>query len=408
MMAIKLHTGLEGYLLLSGWVFAEQIGLPLPAAPILVAAGALAATGSLNFALLISAALFASLLADYLWYRAGAFRQSAIQRFKSRHRDSRVLRNAERLIERCGSRSLIFAKFIPGMSLAAPPLSGAYGITLTEFLLFDALGSLIWSASLVGIGYFSAGRIKRGSIPVLSITCLLIGGAAVIGFAATKFARPAWSKLSKRWREAAVASRVTRVHTEPPPKLEWLTSQITGGVVSEPDSALELLLPKEGDNATFARWIRAWSRKLAIARALGTVAGKLKVSARRMELIDSAQLRNLCRRNWRWLSSSNRVDLERDITAIDLFPKAALLLTIFERLSLVDAAVLLGVPKETVANAQARAMMQLSRAIGGRQAWANQRRVQADPELKTLRPNRVTTLPCCAQIHLRTRILETA
>jgi membrane protein DedA with SNARE-associated domain len=382
MMAMKLHTGLEGYLLLSGWVFAEQIGLPLPAAPILVAAGALAATGSQNFALVISAALSASLLADYLWYRAGAFRQSVIQRFKSRHPDSRVLRNAERLIKRYGSRSLIFAKFIPGMSLAAPPLSGAYGITLTEFLLFDALGSLIWSASLVGIGYFSVSRIKIGFIPVSSVTYLLICGAAVIGFAATKFARPAWNYLSKPWREAAVA-RFTKEYTEAPPRLEWLTSQITGGVVSEPESALESLVPKEGDNATFARWIRAWSRKLAIARALGTVAGELKSSARRMELVDSSQLRKLVGCNWRCVSSINRVELERGIAAIDLFPRSALILTIFEKLSLVDAAILLGVPKETVANAQAIALRQLSRSLAGGQGWSNELWVQADPELKT-------------------------
>ena len=407
MTAIKLHTGLEGYLLLFGWVFAEQIGLPLPAAPILVVAGALAATGSLNFALLISAALSASLLADYLWYRAGAFRQSAIQRFKSRHRNSRVLRNAERLIERYGSRSLIFAKFIPGMSLAAPPLSGAYGIKLSEFLVFDALGSMIWSASLVGIGYFSARKIKGGSIPVSSTTCLLIGGSAVIGFAAAKFARPAWNKLSKRWREAAVARRVTRINTEEPPRLEWLTSQITGDKVSEPEGALELLVPRETENATFARWIRAWSRKLAIARALGTVAAELKVSASSMELVDPTQLRKLVRRNLDWLSSVNRVVLERGIAAIDLFPKAVLLLTVFEKLSLADVAILMRVPKETVTNAKAIALRELSRALTGGQEWANELQVQGNPELKTSVPSHVTTVACCPQIQLRTRILET-
>ena len=71
MRVAEIHPGIEGYLLLFGWVFAEQIGLPLPAAPALLAAGALAAGGSLNAVVLIVVALAASVLADYLWYLPG-------------------------------------------------------------------------------------------------------------------------------------------------------------------------------------------------------------------------------------------------------------------------------------------------------------------------------------------------
>jgi membrane protein DedA with SNARE-associated domain len=61
-----MHAGFEGYLLLFAFVFAEQIGLPLPAAPVLLAAGALAAGGRPNIVLLVLAAVAASVLADYL------------------------------------------------------------------------------------------------------------------------------------------------------------------------------------------------------------------------------------------------------------------------------------------------------------------------------------------------------
>lgn len=384
-MPIQSHTGLEGYLLLFGWVFVEQIGLPLPAAPVLVAAGALAATGSLNFALLISTALSASLLADSLWYRAGMFRQGAVNRFKLRHQDSLVLRNAERLIERYGSRSLIFAKFVPGMSLAAPPLSGAYGIKVSEFLLFDVLGSLIWSTSLAGIGYFSGSTIKGESIPVSATTCLLLCAAVAIGFAGTKFARPAWHKVRKRFFEAAVASRVSSVYTDEPPRLQWLTSQVTGDAVSEPVSAQASVLLTGTENPSFASWFAAWSRRLQIARALGRVKVELQDSLRRLELVDQTEPRSVVSRDWRRISSVNRVLIERGIAAIDVFPRCALLLTVFEKLSLVDAAILLGVRKETVTKAQAIGLMQLTRILADGQGWATDLRVQSDPKLETLR-----------------------
>ena len=384
-MSIQLHTGPEGYLLLFGWVFAEQIGLPLPAAPVLVAAGALAATGSLNFALLITTALSASLLADYLWYRAGVFRQGTVNRFKLRYQDSRVLRNAERLIERYGSRSLIFAKFVPGMSLAAPPLSGASGIKLSEFLLFDVLGSLIWSASLAGIGYFPSSTIKNGSISVLAITCLLLCAAVAIGFAGTQLARPAWNKLGKRFFEATVARRVIRIYTDEPPRLEWLTSLIMGDAVSEPVSTQSSVLLTEAGNPSFASWFAAWSRRLAVARALGRVRVELQDSVRRLELIDRTEPRSVARSDWRRLCSVNRVHIERGIAGVDLFPRCALLLTFFEKLSLVDAAMLLGVRKETVAKAQAIGLAQLSRILVGGQGWATDLHVRSDRELEPLR-----------------------
>ena len=383
-MSIQLHTGLEGYLLLFGWVFAEQIGLPLPAAPVLVAAGALVATRNLNFALLISTALSASLLADYLWYRAGVFRQGVVDRFKLRHQDSQVLRYAERLISRYGSRSLIVAKFVPGISLAAPPLSGAYGIKLSEFLLFDALGSLIWSASLAGIGYFSGSTIKSGSIAVSAIMCLLLC-VVVVGLAGSQFARPAWNKIRKRFFEAAVARKVVAIYKAEPPRLPWLTSLITGDAVSELVSTQASVLLTGTENPSFASWFAAWSRRLEIARALGRVTVELRDSLRCLELAAQTEPTSVVSREWHRICSINRVLIEHGIAAVDLFPRCALLLTFFERLSLVDAAILLGVRKETVAKAQDIGLTQLSRILAHGQAWGTDLRVQSDPRLEMLR-----------------------
>ena len=60
-----------GYLVVFGWVFAEQIGLPIPAMPVLLAAGAMAGTGRLSLVLVLVLAGIASLVSDVIWYWIG-------------------------------------------------------------------------------------------------------------------------------------------------------------------------------------------------------------------------------------------------------------------------------------------------------------------------------------------------
>ena len=61
----------NGAAVLFAAVFVEQIGVPLPAAPWLLAAGALAGTGKMNWFVALSAAVFASISADLIWFYLG-------------------------------------------------------------------------------------------------------------------------------------------------------------------------------------------------------------------------------------------------------------------------------------------------------------------------------------------------
>ena len=60
-----------GYLLLFVWVLVEQFGIPLPATPVLLAAGALSAEGQISFPLALLAGLAATLAADSTWFLIG-------------------------------------------------------------------------------------------------------------------------------------------------------------------------------------------------------------------------------------------------------------------------------------------------------------------------------------------------
>ncbi len=152
----------HGYLLLFGIVFAEQVGVPLPAVPFLLAAGALAGRGQLNLALVVVVILAASLVGDLLWFELGRRRGAKMLSLLCRvslEPDSCV-RRTENVFARHGARSLLFGKFIPGLSVVAPPLAAIFGMRVPRFLLFDALGALIWTAVFVGVGYVFSGQLE--------------------------------------------------------------------------------------------------------------------------------------------------------------------------------------------------------------------------------------------------------
>lgn len=144
-----------GYAAVAVGVLAKQLGLPLPAAPILVAAGALAGSGDLVFAQVIGLALLASLAADALWYGIGRRYGRLVLSFLCRRspEPGSCARRTEGAFARRGAWSLVVAKFVPGLGTAAPPLAGMIRIRLWMFLLLDGAGILAWALAYSGLGY---------------------------------------------------------------------------------------------------------------------------------------------------------------------------------------------------------------------------------------------------------------
>ena len=191
-----MHSVLEfllkhGYTVLLAWVFAEQIGLPVPSLPILLAAGALAGSGQCNFVGSICLAVWACLIADSVWYALGRVRGIKVLQLlcKISLEPDSCVRRTEGLFAKQGARSLVLAKFVPGLGTVAPPLAGIFHMRASRFLLFDTVGALLWSGLYVGLGYVFSGEIERiaehaahlgGGLGVLVVT-------ALAGYIAYKF-----------------------------------------------------------------------------------------------------------------------------------------------------------------------------------------------------------------------------
>jgi membrane protein DedA with SNARE-associated domain len=152
----------RGYVVLFLWVLLAQLGVPIPIVPMLLAGGALAGVGKLNAALVLGIAFFAALLSDQFWYQVGLRRGSRVLPFLCRIAldPESCVRQTKGIYSRYGPRSLLFAKFIPGVATVASPLAGIFHLHPLRFLLFDGLGTLLWVGILIFLGYRFGNELK--------------------------------------------------------------------------------------------------------------------------------------------------------------------------------------------------------------------------------------------------------
>src|SRR6185295_18669638 len=177
----------HGAALLFAAVFVEQLGVPLPAAPWLLAAGALAATGKINWFVAITAATVGSVLADLIWFYLGRYGGNRVLNLLCRvslEPDSCVRRTQD-VFTRYGMRGVIVAKFIPGLSTLAPPLAGSSGVRASRFFFFDGLGSFLYAGCFILLGALFSRQLEQ---VIAALASLGIGALGVIiGSAALYF-----------------------------------------------------------------------------------------------------------------------------------------------------------------------------------------------------------------------------
>ncbi len=152
-----------GGMVLFAVVFAEQIGLPIPAVPILLAAGALAGAGKLNLAAAVTLSVVACLAGDLIWYELGRHRGRHALNLLCRislEPDSCV-RRTENFFTRHGIRALIMAKFIPGLSTITPALAGLFGVGMKRFVFYNGLGALLWTVAFIGPGFLFSAQLEQ-------------------------------------------------------------------------------------------------------------------------------------------------------------------------------------------------------------------------------------------------------
>ena len=171
-------------------VVIAQLGLPVPALPMLIVAGALVADGTLGVLPLALVVMIGSLMGDTPWYFAGRRYGYRVLRTMCRisiEPDSCV-KQTENIFHRYGPPSLLVAKLIPGFSTAAPPLAGTMGLPLGRFLAYSAGAALVWASLPVAGGFFFRTEVEWLLLRIedMGTGAIAVVALVVVGYIAVK------------------------------------------------------------------------------------------------------------------------------------------------------------------------------------------------------------------------------
>jgi membrane protein DedA with SNARE-associated domain/rhodanese-related sulfurtransferase len=231
-MELPIHIlHVYGYAVLFAWVLIEQLGVPLPATPLVLAAGALSAQHELNFWLALPAGFCACAIADSTWFFIGRRYGHKVVRLlcKFSLEPTVCVRRTENSLGGRRHVTIVFAKFVPGVATVISPLAGRSKMPYGQFLALDALGSATWIATLLLLGRLFGDALRRDprlldEVGRFSGALLVVG---IIGFF-----------LIRLWRRHRTLRRLAASRLEP----EELKAHIDSG---EPVYIVDLRHPLE-------------------------------------------------------------------------------------------------------------------------------------------------------------------
>ena len=173
--------------------FLESLGAPVPAFPLLLLAGSIAAEHRLSAVPLVVGSACGFWIGDLIWYAFGRIQGRRVLGLLCRlslNPDACVGR-AERRFRRRPALTVAAAKFIPGFSLMVAPLAGILRMPPLQFTAIDGAAAIAWSAVAVMSGVLYGKRVLPHVIRTQRALGML-GGAAVLAFVA-------WKLYERRW-----------------------------------------------------------------------------------------------------------------------------------------------------------------------------------------------------------------
>jgi membrane protein DedA with SNARE-associated domain/rhodanese-related sulfurtransferase len=152
LLALVTHHGYATTMVI---MFLAACGFPLPLSVVLLIAGSVAHHGSLNLGLLMLLAASASLLGDTIMYLGGRYTGwwllANICRLSMNPEDC-IFGSAKSFYER-GPKTLLIAKFVPGLATVSAPLAGSLNMRAARFLRLDATGVAMYVVAWTSVGY---------------------------------------------------------------------------------------------------------------------------------------------------------------------------------------------------------------------------------------------------------------
>lgn len=154
------------YLILFLWVLVEQLGIPIPSIPLLLTVGTLSATHKTSASVALVCVLAACMLSDSMWYLLGRRYGNRVLKLLCRFslEASTCVSKTENYFVRRGPVTLLFAKFVPGLSTVAAPIAGQTGMPFDRFIMWDLAGSIVWAETYILAGRFFGDIAQKSAV----------------------------------------------------------------------------------------------------------------------------------------------------------------------------------------------------------------------------------------------------
>jgi membrane protein DedA with SNARE-associated domain/rhodanese-related sulfurtransferase len=180
-----------GLVLVFANVLMQQMGLPIPALPTLIVAGALAADGKISALALFAVAFIACAISDATWYSVGRLFGRRVMKLLCRISLSpeSCVRQSEYLFHRWGNLTFVLAKFVPGLLMISPAMAGTMRLSGWSFALLDGLGAAIWAGAAIGTGMLFHHEISQliGHLEELGGIAIAVIGVLLGGYIASRW-----------------------------------------------------------------------------------------------------------------------------------------------------------------------------------------------------------------------------
>ena len=191
--------GTYGAWMVGGVVAVESMGIPVPGETMLVTAAVYAgATGKLSIAHVVLAAIVGAIAGDNAGFWIG---RTVGFRWVMRHRSTlrlttRRLKLGQYLFLEHGGKVVFFGRFIAVLRAFAALLAGLNCMDWARFLLFNALGAIVW-AGAYGIGAYAFGNTLARALGTIGVLLgIAAAGAVVAGLVVAR-------RYERRWEDAA-------------------------------------------------------------------------------------------------------------------------------------------------------------------------------------------------------------
>lgn len=184
---LSVYLERYGYWTLAAALLLENAGLPVPGETVLLLASFLAfSRGELHFPYIVLVGIGAATIGDNLGYVVGRWGgRPLLDRYRRLFRlKAETIERGERLFDRYGSITVLFARFVFGLRMIAGPLAGVLRMHWRRFAVFNALGATAWVTAMASLGYLFGRQwqklvplLRNANLVLLAVLVLLLIGA---------------------------------------------------------------------------------------------------------------------------------------------------------------------------------------------------------------------------------------